>query len=656
MLKIINGEIINYQDGIEMELVSSLPVSPSSNKIYILNSSGTYTMNYYDGSAWKLLGGGSNQISIGTTAPTDTTKLFLDITDKTKPILKWYDSTTTSWINISSTQIQSDWNQTDNTKSDYIKNKPTNLLTPSNIKAGTNINLNTVGNDVTINATGSNATSINNITVDDSARTNGTGLFYNSSTGKYENAMVNISGVVGSSQLTVIDNTTIASGSEKTFNHPSSDNIVVGIEEQIAGSSVTDTHVDFSDSSKYTLQDSDKLLFSNNKVQFKNASYCVNNYKFEETSGTSCIDSKGLYNGTYNGTTSVTGSIGNARSFNGTSDYIQFANSVIPVGKKTIKFKIKIDTIPIKLMVIYDNTNVDQAHAGNLMLIGTTGKLSFINSKGTNGTWNFSCSSINSICDGVYHTIMCTWDGTTASNSVKMYIDDLINPVSTTTALSSEIASSYNLRIGYSVLGTSIATYFKGILDEFEIYNDIINPSTSPTYLKTTGSSDYSLTTIDTITSLTIPITLSSANTTVKCLISFDNGVNWLYRSSGVWYKYTGDLTTSWTSSNLNTDLQTYFANLSMTTLTSDLSSLGIIPISFDMAFQLNTADITQTPSISAITMVYVNKAHNEFASYGNYSSSNVEFGVKRISNSSIGVKNLQSTSKTIKVNIVTSV
>lgn len=81
--------------------VNALPSVGQVGKIYILNSSGTYIMNYYDGSVWHLLSGGStdNQIKIQTSAPTDTTKLWIDITNSNNPILKYYNNT--SWINIS---------------------------------------------------------------------------------------------------------------------------------------------------------------------------------------------------------------------------------------------------------------------------------------------------------------------------------------------------------------------------------------------------------------------------------------------------------------------------------------------------------------------------------------------------------------------------
>ena len=77
------------------EVVPSLPGSPSSDKIYILESN--FSLNYYDGS-WHVLGG-SDQISKGTTAPIDTSKLWLDITNSSSPILKYHNGT--SWINIS---------------------------------------------------------------------------------------------------------------------------------------------------------------------------------------------------------------------------------------------------------------------------------------------------------------------------------------------------------------------------------------------------------------------------------------------------------------------------------------------------------------------------------------------------------------------------
>jgi hypothetical protein len=640
--------------GSSFEVVSSLPSSNiDSSKIYIL---GDFSLNYYDSSWHKL---GNNQISIGIIAPIDTTKLFLDITDKTKPVLKWFDSTTTSWMNVSSTQIQSDWTQTDNTKTDYVKNKPTNLLTANNIKQGTNVSLTTSGNDVTINVNGGNATSINGINVNDSNRTNGTGIFYNSSTGKYENATVNITGIVGSSQITTISDTIIPSGTEVVFNHPISTNIIPSIEEQIAGSSVTDTHVDFSDASKYSLQDSGKILVGNNKAQLD--IYTKLLMHMDDSSFTDVCGHIVTNNGVV-----LSNSMG---YFNGNGYFNIPTNTNFDLNNNNfeIRFKMNIPTI-ISSAVILSRGGWGFATPNkigwSIRIASSTLEFLAIQTDGSSTGVLFSVNYTQKINTTVYISII------RVGNIMRFFENGV--QIGSDIAFSINIPSttSYGINIGADLLGVGKFTGYIGELQiikglslhtsNYSNYNQVLSSPyitiNTPTYLKTTGTSNYSLTTIDTITSLTIPVTLPSANTTCKILTSFDNGVNWLYRSSGAWYKYTGDLTVAWTSSNLNTDLQTYFANISLTTLTSELSSLGIVPISLDFAFQLLTASLSETPSVSAITMIYVNKAHNEFASYGNYSSSNVEFGVKRVSNSQLAIKNLQSTSKTIKVNVVTSV
>lgn len=632
-----DGSKIKYSS---IEVVPSLPVSQiSSDKIYILSSN--FSLNYYDGS-WHLLGG-NEQISIGTTAPTDTTKLFLDIIDKTKPILKWYDSTTTSWINISSTIDTS-------TLLDKItyKGSADGIVKKADTLAGLTSTPSQIDNIVN-----------NGISPNIANRSNGKVVTYNSSTGEEEWADITITGVVGSSQITTISDTTIASGSEQTFNHPTSTNIVIGIEEQIAGSSVTDTHVDFSDSSKYTLQDSGKILFGSNKAQldiYTKLLMHMDDSSFTDACGHT-ITNTGV---TLNASVYKFG-VGSSY-FNGSSYfYTTTDNNFVFDGDFTIDFWMYPTSLS-DLTNIFVNISSDGALESVFLMRYESSCLKvFLNNNDASAVVISSSGVIST--NQWYHIALVRYNGT-----IKLYVNGI--SVGQTTNASSLGYASKKFGIG---LKYSTNPRFIGYIDELKISKGIarwtnnFTPKTlaygtpylttnTPTYLKTTGTSDYSLTTIDTITSLTIPVTLPSVNTTCKILTSFDNGVNYLYHDGTGWHKYTGDLMVVWTSSNLNTDLQTYFTNKSIADLTSDLSGLGIVPVSLDFAFQLNSQNTSETPSVSATTMVYINKAHNEFASYGNYSSSNVEFGVKRISNSSIGVKNLQSTSKTIKVNIVTSV
>lgn len=74
-------------------------------------------------------------LSIGTSEPTYTSQIWIDNTDTSKLVIKIYDGT--DWIAVSGGGgSQSDWEQTDTTAYDYIKNKPTfNELTKADIEA-----------------------------------------------------------------------------------------------------------------------------------------------------------------------------------------------------------------------------------------------------------------------------------------------------------------------------------------------------------------------------------------------------------------------------------------------------------------------------------------------------------------------------------------
>ena len=76
--------------------------------------------------------------------------------------------------------------------------------------------------------------------------------------------------------------------------------------------------------------------------------------------------------------------------------------------------------------------------------------------------------------------------------------------------------------------------------------------------------------------------------------------------------------------------------------------------MNLDFAFQLSSSDTSQTPSVSTITMVYTTKPHEEYADIGKYDSVVADYGVKRINNSTLAVKNLKTTTKTIKLLVVT--
>lgn len=196
-------------------------------------------------------------------------------------------------------------------------------------------------------------------------------------------------------------------------------------------------------------------------------------WKMEEASG-NLIDSKGANTGTVTGTSVISGINGKARSFNG-SDYINFSSQVIPIGKKSIRLRFRKSSLPSATMCILNNafTNALPTANGILMIINTTGNLSISYYFGSQSSV-FSITTTINVCDGNWHDILYTWDGTTNTNAVKIYIDNFENPHVQGTYTSVEVNNSTAL---LTIGRTSNTTYVYpliGDLDEIEIYNDVV--------------------------------------------------------------------------------------------------------------------------------------------------------------------------------------
>ncbi|CAK7055369.1 LamG domain-containing protein [Tissierella sp.] len=197
--------------------------------------------------------------------------------------------------------------------------------------------------------------------------------------------------------------------------------------------------------------------------------YGVAWFKMNESSG-NILDSKNGFIGTpYNLIYQVEEGI----NFNGTSSYIQFSDKVIPIGKKSIYFEIKTSRQGNPEIIM--TQTMGSAYNGTQINLGSNGHIYFTLGKGVTGSPIVSVTTPLAF-DGNWHKILITWDGTTDINGVKMYIDDMVNPVATTTATSLETLNpSYSLSMGR---GHDVANryYFQGQLKNIQIYNDVIDP------------------------------------------------------------------------------------------------------------------------------------------------------------------------------------
>ncbi|MCM3131541.1 LamG domain-containing protein [Paenibacillus polysaccharolyticus] len=236
--------------------------------------------------------------------------------------------------------------------------------------------------------------------------------------------------------------------------------------------------------------------------------YGVAWYKFNETVATSVVDSKGTSVATVNGTTVIPGIENKARSFNGTSDFIKFNHAVIPVGAKSIRFKIRVPTnLPNRDTYLMINlSSYASQHGMGVQVHPSTGKLSFANAAGTQG-FRFWIQSPTSVCDNQWHDILFTWDGTTKTNAVKLYVDDMSIPaVTATSQLSDATAYAEVLQIGRL---SNTSYYARFDIDELEIYNAVIDPLIKK-YFILSGDKYYSL--LDKFTDNVIPTMTSSTS------------------------------------------------------------------------------------------------------------------------------------------------
>jgi hypothetical protein len=165
----------------------------------------------------------------------------------------------------------------------------------------------------------------------------------------------------------------------------------------------------------------------------------------------------------------------NGLSFNGSSQSINCGSKIIPMGAKSIRFKIKVTSIPSISRYFFANINNGNTQYGLVGTISPTGTVGVFLARAQMNSYNFGVASPSSICDNIWHDVLFTWDGTTTTNAVKLYLDGML--VNTSTASQVEIISpSYNLYIGS--LYNYLATSFIGCLDEFEVYDHVIQPTT----------------------------------------------------------------------------------------------------------------------------------------------------------------------------------
>ena len=185
----------------------------------------------------------------------------------------------------------------------------------------------------------------------------------------------------------------------------------------------------------------------------------VAHWNLDESSGTTLVDSFGGNTGTASGTTVAPGKYNNARSFNGSSDYIvQASGSNVDVtGDITVETWVNPTSFSASGVIIHKSTQYS-------VYISTSGYVAWADSS----NWSYASFGYQSIglTTGSWQHLVVTKSGST----VTIYLDGF-QKVSKT--FGSAITSTTNLMFMGCYAGASAcaSSYFNGSLDEVKIYN-----------------------------------------------------------------------------------------------------------------------------------------------------------------------------------------
>lgn len=213
-------------------------------------------------------------------------------------------------------------------------------------------------------------------------------------------------------------------------------------------------------------------------------------FKMNESAG-NLLDSKGSFVGVNNATSVVAGISGNGRSFNGTSSYVSFPAGMIPIGKKSVRFKMKlaIEGVNNYSWILSSGHNGESSFNILLDFRSASKGIRFTLRDASGTTGEIYTIVTNYFVDNQWHDYLFTWDGTTNVSGVKVYCDGIIS--STETAKKNETVIINKPLILGNIPALGSAEYFNGQLDELEIYNDVIQPFASKILLSSGGK--YSL-------------------------------------------------------------------------------------------------------------------------------------------------------------------
>lgn len=189
-------------------------------------------------------------------------------------------------------------------------------------------------------------------------------------------------------------------------------------------------------------------------------------WKFNEGIGGIAYDTMGINNGSITGATYIVGKVGSALSFNGIANKVVVpSNGSIISNKSGLTWMMWIN--PKAISTGRNNLLWADADSGIFYTDLTDRKLyTYMSNYAGNTNYFASTGSLNYYN---WNHIAMTFDGTTSTNNVKVYINGNLDVTKNLAAGSTKVTSSFNLGIDYP--GGPGNFPYSGLMDDVRIYD-----------------------------------------------------------------------------------------------------------------------------------------------------------------------------------------
>lgn len=198
-------------------------------------------------------------------------------------------------------------------------------------------------------------------------------------------------------------------------------------------------------------------------------------WKMDEVSGSSVVDSIGSYNGTVTGTTVVPGRLGNARSFNGTTDIVRLGiTSLLSSQNLTISAWVKPTDLNGRSFIGGHNpgSNNPTSQVTSFVQLVSDGSIWFFFGDADGNQWARIRTEQNSLVNtNTWTHLVATRTGNTSGS---IYVNGAA--VTTTYECGSTCGSIWAGTPAYLGSHSSSPSY-QGVLDEVGVWNRVLSPS-----------------------------------------------------------------------------------------------------------------------------------------------------------------------------------